>query len=412
MWKLAYNERNFYKFNKFYNFSSEEVLSILEQECKFFEKTLETIKPDFLILPQPYFHHDHILLRICQKLGIKCLLIKVTNFDPNRCLIHEHDEYTPIIFPKSSIKNDMDFDKIQNKLSSSKKFKRVINIEKTNSFAKFSAVLKYLFNPNRNVHTHYTYYGRTKIKVLYTTFLMSLKGKIRTNFFNKNSIHKIPSDENFIYFPLHQEEEESLLIGAPFLCNQIEVIKNIVSSMPIGYKLYVKESPVISARDGRKISEYKELLKLPNLRLIHNSVNPYELLKKCSLVITIVGSTGLEAACYKKPCVVLTDTSYSNLNSVKKPNNFEDLHFLIKHMLTEKFDYSDIFDYNEYLENNSFSFNFYGIWELISNYFQYSGTYVDDNITDTKMKTFLENYSDYFRPASNEYIKKIQNTSN
>ena len=60
--------------------------------------------------------------------------------------------------------------------------------------------------------------------------------------------------------------------------------------MPIGYKLYVKESPVITARDGRKISEYKKLLSFPNLRLIHNSVNPFEILKKCSLVITIVGN--------------------------------------------------------------------------------------------------------------------------
>ena len=38
LWVLAYNERNFYEFNKFYNFSSDEILSILEQECKFFEK--------------------------------------------------------------------------------------------------------------------------------------------------------------------------------------------------------------------------------------------------------------------------------------------------------------------------------------------------------------------------------------
>ncbi len=411
LWKLAYNERNFYKFNKFYNFSSDQVLSILEQECKFFEKTLKTIKPDFLILPQPYFHHDHILLKVCQKIGIKCLLIKVSNFDPDSCLIREYDEYTPIIFPKSSIRNDVNFDKIQNKLDASKKFKRVINIEKTNSFEKFKALFKYIFNSNSNIHTHYTYYGRTKIKVLCTTLLMSLKGKIRTNFFNKNSISQIPSNENFIYFPLHQEEEESLLIGAPFFCNQIEVIKNIVRSLPIGYKLYVKESPVISNRDGRNISEYKELLKLPNLRLIHNSVNPYELLKKCSLVITIIGSTGLEAACYKKPSIVLTDTSYGNLNSVKKMSTFEDLPFLIKYMITEKFDYYDIFDYIEYMQKNSFSFNFYTIWELISNYFQYGGAYVDDKITDTKVKMFLENYSDYFRPASNEYVKIIQTVS-
>ena len=72
---------------------------------------------------------------------------------------------------------------------------------------------------------------------------------------------------------------------------------------------------------------------------------------------------------------------------------------------------SDIFDYNDFMEKNSFSFNFYGIWDLISKYFQYGGAYVDDKITDTKMKIFLEKYSDDFRPASNEYVKIIHNAS-
>ena len=412
LWVLAYNERNFYEFNKFYNFSSDEILSILEQECKFFEKVLETIKPDFLIMPQPYFHHDHLLFIMCKKLGIKCLLIKVPSLDSTRCLIHEDNEYTPIDFPKSSSKKQVDFETIQNKLKSLKKFEQVQNIEETSKSERLNAVLKYIFSSNSNIDTHYSYYGRTKLKVLYTTFLMSVKGKIRKRFLDKNSIYKIPSNEKFIYFPLHQEEEESTLIGAPFFSNQIEVIKNIIKSMPIGYKLYVKESPVITARDGRKISEYKKLLSFPNLRLIHNSVNPFEILKKCSLVITIVGSSGLEAAYYLKPSIVLTDTSYSNLNSVKKLKNFEDLSSLIKNMLTEKFDYSDVSDYHEYIQKNSFSFNFHKIWTLTSNHFHFGGAYVDVIITDEKIKTFLEKCSDDFRILSSEFSKKIQNSIN
>ena len=36
------------EYNEFYKFSREEILSILEDECKLFEKILE-IKPKFLI---------------------------------------------------------------------------------------------------------------------------------------------------------------------------------------------------------------------------------------------------------------------------------------------------------------------------------------------------------------------------
>ncbi len=39
----------FFKYNVYYNFSENEILSILEQQCKFFENIIETIKPDFVI---------------------------------------------------------------------------------------------------------------------------------------------------------------------------------------------------------------------------------------------------------------------------------------------------------------------------------------------------------------------------
>ena len=36
LWKLAVNDRIFHNFNDFYDFSKNEILSILENECKFF----------------------------------------------------------------------------------------------------------------------------------------------------------------------------------------------------------------------------------------------------------------------------------------------------------------------------------------------------------------------------------------
>ena len=67
---------------------------------------------------------------------------------------------------------------------------------------KFNAVNQYVFNPNTNPQTHYTYYGRTKSKVLFTTFIMSLKGRLRKNFLDKNSVRVIDPNEKFIYFKI------------------------------------------------------------------------------------------------------------------------------------------------------------------------------------------------------------------
>ena len=50
LWVIAYNERIFFKYNEFYKFTTNEILKILERECKFFEKVLEEVIPYFLIM--------------------------------------------------------------------------------------------------------------------------------------------------------------------------------------------------------------------------------------------------------------------------------------------------------------------------------------------------------------------------
>ena len=408
LWLQAFYERNFYDFNKFHKFSSDEVLSILEQECKFYEKILNEINPDYLIIPQPFFHHDNLLIKMCKKMGIACFLIRPTRLDPNLCMIDGNDAYTPIDFTKSSIKEKFDFTTFTNKIRSTKNFENTKNIESNNNSSKSNAVIQYIFNSNTNPQTHYTYYGRTKLKVLFTTFIMSLKGKLRKNFLDKNSVHIIDLDEKFIYFPLHQDEEESTLVGAPFFTDQTELIKNIIKSLPVGYKLFVKESPSNAARDWRKISDYKKLLNMPNLVLLHPSVNPDEILKKCSLVISIVGTTALESAYYMKPSIIFGDTPFSNLNSVTKLNNLDELPSLIRTILTDKIDYSDVSDFHDYVQKNSFPLNLPRIWKSISDHFQFGGAYVDVMITNQQMNDYIDKHAEEFTILANAYIQKIQ----
>jgi hypothetical protein len=73
---LASNERFFNKFNEFYKFSPDEILLILEQECKLFEKILDEVKPDFLIMSITTLLHNHLFYKICQARGVKILMIR------------------------------------------------------------------------------------------------------------------------------------------------------------------------------------------------------------------------------------------------------------------------------------------------------------------------------------------------
>ena len=50
LWNIALADRKFYKYNRFYKFSFNEILSILEETCKLYEKAIDEIKPNFLIM--------------------------------------------------------------------------------------------------------------------------------------------------------------------------------------------------------------------------------------------------------------------------------------------------------------------------------------------------------------------------
>ena len=100
-----------------------------------------------------------------------------------------------------------------------------------------------------------------------------LQKKHREKFKNRNLKRKIDESCNFVYFPLHQEMERILLIGAPFFMNQFEVIKNIAGSLPIGYKLCVKDHLVMNVRGWRSVNEMKKIMDLRNVILLHTFTN-------------------------------------------------------------------------------------------------------------------------------------------
>ena len=91
LWKIAYNDRIFFKYNDFYKFSTDKILSIVEQGCKLFESVLDEVKPDFLLIPVTNSGRMHIFYEICKARGIKVLMLIASRFG-YRCMISEEAE--------------------------------------------------------------------------------------------------------------------------------------------------------------------------------------------------------------------------------------------------------------------------------------------------------------------------------
>ena len=123
---------------------------------------------------------------------------------------------------------------------------------------------------------------------------LSLDKKTRKSFIDSSLLSEVDLNKKYVYFPLAVDLERNLLIDAPFYTNQIEIIRSVVKSLPVGYSLYVKENPAQVSREWRDINEYKEIMNIPNTYLIHPSYPSEKLLEKCGLVITIAGTSALK----------------------------------------------------------------------------------------------------------------------
>ena len=407
---LASNDRFFNKFNQFYKFSPDEILLILEQECKLFEKILDEVKPDFLITVITTMQHDHLFYKICQARGVKILMLRSSYLRgqyiiASRSYLIDHAEY-------DEKHNFSSMSEIQNYLknySATAEHQQHLDHTYQNSKTKyFQAILKYLFSDNSNVKTHFTYYGRTKFAVLRVTLINEIKKKYREYFINKNLIRGIKSKKPFIYFSLQLDQERSTLIAAPRFSNQIEVITNIAKSLPNGYNLYVKEHPFMVIRGWRSISDYKQIMSLPNVTLIHPSVKSDYIIEKSSLVISINSTSGIEAGCYNKPSITLSNQDFSYLPFVHQIKTLDELPDAIKISLKKKVNISDLNNYLNLIESNSFESDTLNLSIEFDDIFHYNGFLVAGEIPIDKMQSFLERHSNSFENLAAEFVKKIQ----
>ena len=404
---LISNERFFNKWNQYYEFSSDEKLSILEQECKLFEKILDEVQPDFLIIGVTNLHHNHLFYEICKARGIKVLTIRNAFFAGKVIISSDFHSINNMQskdkFHFSSLVEIQNYWKKHSNISTSHSGKFLAS--KTNYL---KAILKFLFSSNTNTKTHYTYYGRTKFAVLKGTISNIIKKRRRESFINKNLTRDIKNEKPLIYFPLQMEPERSLLILAPNYTNQVQVITNITKSLPEGYELYVKEHPVNVFREWRPVNDYKKIMELPNVKLIHPSVKSIDLIKKSSLVITISSTTGLEAAFYNKPSIIFSGMDYSILPSVHKIKAIDELPYAIKASLKKNVKPADLSHYINLIEENSCEVNWDNIDSDFDHNFHYDGFLADVEIPIDKMRLFLERHSANFDKIAAECIKKIR----
>ena len=165
-------------------------------------------------------------------------------------------------------------------------------------------------------------------KKIFFLIINSIKNYYLYSKFNK--YFQIPINEKYIYMPLHLIPESTTFVKAPMYINELSIIEAISKSLPINWKLYVKEHQ--SMIGERQIEFYKKINKFHNVKLVKSNFyrDPKPWIEKSLGVVTITGSAAFEAAMLNKPAIVFGNVFYNVISSIKAINNFDELENLFK----------------------------------------------------------------------------------
>ncbi len=115
----------------------------------------------------------------------------------------------------------------------------------------------------------------------------------------------------YLFYPLHSEPEIALSVYGRDHQNQIETLRRLGQSLPLRWRLVVKEHP--RGMGYRTAGYYRCLLEIPNLWFADPESRPFYWVEQAQAVATVSGFVGFEALMIGRPVLVLGDVAFSIL---------------------------------------------------------------------------------------------------
>jgi len=406
--KIIYGDRFFYKYNVYHQFNDEEILAIIEQELNFYDHMLDELNPDYVIIRTPEYQDIELFHEVCKSKNIKVLVLSHSRLG-NRWIVSE--DINPVI-SLENIDEELEiksFNELKNDGQEYSKIrKRVFPLQKSN-FSQKSNLLISLFSifSNSNIN-NYRDLGKTPWTTIFQRTKLLLNSFSRLKFLDKNAVTTTSWNLPYAYFPLQYEPERSILRNGEYYTNQISVIKNISQSLPVNMNLLVKEHPEMKSFGWRDLKFYKEILEMPQVKLIHPSISNEILIQNSTIVITIAGTTAIDALFYEKPSVVLTESNCSSLSCIFTIKNLSELPEAIKKCLNSKVDLIELNHYVNNIKKSTFSCDIFYLGTIAAQIFGKGGFVDNAPISENIMKKFLEENKHEFDILAAEHIKEIK----
>lgn len=321
-------------------YSHKEIQQIVQVRLKKTIAFLENDRPDFIIFFAIGTLGHMILYHVAKKMGIRVFAIDSARLGNYMTLTEDFNTFLGLGECYKKLKSGQ---KISSHLGEARKFIQDFVATRSlplsylaSAFNHQKVTLRKRFKTYYQIwHDHVMYPRGHKYATpasLWRFFESKLTERIRKFRGYTDLYGTVKTEENFAFFPLHFEPETSLLNIAPFFTDQINVVSIIARSLPLNFKLYVKEHPAMVNKRTR--AYYKKLLAIPNVVLVDPKIKSFDLIEKTKLVVTITGTTGWESVLLGKPVITFGNIFYNEYPAVKHCKTPEQMPDLVREQLS------------------------------------------------------------------------------
>jgi len=325
-------------------YSHEEMIRILQVKARAIIRFLEAEKPEVIVFPNIGGIGALLLYTVAKKKGIKTFIIQPASTQMRYLLSETWERFTGTeeLLRKKAISEES-LKEARNFLSAFRAKPSTYHRAVTEASKASDRRHQLQFLYPHKAWESFLWFLRLTVNYIrkqrdysdihpWYYLLDRIKRKARNLVGTEDLYDAYTPEEDFAFFPLHIDPEIATMLHAPFYTNQTNLMRQIARSLPLHYKLYVKEHPLMVGYRPR--SFYKELKKIPNVKLIHHLVSGVEIVSKAKLITVITSSAGWEGALLKKPVISFGEYFYNTLSSVKKCTELERLPYQVKEQLT------------------------------------------------------------------------------
>lgn len=326
-------------------YDQEFILKVLQVALRYINEHFDLVQPDAVISLNAVTLYDYLYYLIARKREIPYFQLKLTRVQNYVSLYTEPLDISPHIgesinkymkepdllrdnqmlleevkaFVESAHKESLSYEGAISKNRGKDGSLKIVREKPTDIDAPSSAIRaarnslgKRLMNLllDKKMDPHYP---SARQSIFYSKAVKPIRKKlVHSLVFNNSDREWISNKHQYKYavYPLNTEPEVALLVYGRTYRNQIETVRNIAGSLPVGWKLVVKEHP--NAIGYRSLGFYKKLRQIPNIVLLGPETDTNTLIMGSELVFVVFGTIGLEAILKKKPVIALSKTPYGS----------------------------------------------------------------------------------------------------